>query len=45
MKNKNKSRYVYLLKGDIEIPCCGKRNPEKKGIKILENKFNILKKI
>ena len=38
MKNKNKSRYVYLLKGDIEIPCCGKRNPEKKGIKILENK-------
>jgi hypothetical protein len=27
MKNKNKSRYVYLLKGDIEIPCCGKRNP------------------
>jgi len=29
MKNENKSRYVYLLKGDIEIPCCGKRNPEK----------------
>jgi len=29
MKNENKSRFVYLLKGDIEIPCCGKRNPEK----------------
>lgn len=29
MKNENKSRYVYLLKGDIQIPCCGKRNPKK----------------
>ena len=38
MKNDNKSRYVYLLKGDIEIPCCGKRNPENKVAKIIENK-------
>jgi hypothetical protein len=36
MKNKNKSRYVYLLKGDIEIPCCGKRNPEKKIVNTIE---------
>ena len=37
MKNENKSRFVYLLKGDIEIPCCGKRNPEKNA-KLIDSK-------
>ena len=37
MKNENKSRFVYLLKGDIEIPCCGKRNPEKT-VKLVDSK-------
>ena len=38
MKNENKSRFVYLLKGDIEIPCCGKRDPEKNA-KLIDKKI------
>lgn len=40
MKNENKPRYVYLLKGDIEIPCCGKRDPEKKAMLLNSKKID-----
>ena len=43
MKNINLPRYAYLIK-NINIPCCGKKNPELDK-KIIKNKKNIDKNI